>query len=148
MDELSQFIQGNPDPRELKRALAVKMVLQDYRHRKIQTVLQVSSGFISKWTQAFKQRGVEGLQLQHKGSTGYLDDGERLAVVQWLKQKNYWNLQELQAYLENRYDVVFRSLQSYYELFHVAGISWKKTQKRNPKKDPELVKKNMRLRSG
>ena len=148
MDELSQFIQGNPDPRELKRALAVKMVLQDYRHRKIQTVLQVSSGFISKWTQAFRQRGVKGLQLQHKGSTGYLDDGERLAVVQWLKQKNYWNLQELQAYLENRYDVVFRSLQSYYELFHVAGISWKKTQKRNPKKDPELVKKNMRLRSG
>ena len=148
MDELSQFIQGNPDPRELKRALAVQMVLQDYRHRKIQTVLQVSSGFISKWTQAFKQRGVEGLQLQHKGSTGYLDDGERLAVVQWLKQKNYWNLQELQAYLENRYEVVFRSLQSYYELFQVAGISWKKTQKRNPKKDPELVKKNMRLRSG
>ena len=148
MDELSQFIQGNPDPRELKRALAVQMVLQDYRHRKIQTVLQVSSGFISKWTQAFKQRGVEGLQLQHKGSTGYLDDGERLEVVQWLKQKNYWNLQELQAYLENRYEVVFRSLQSYYELFQVAGISWKKTQKRNPKKDPELVKKNMRLRSG
>ena len=149
MDELSQFIQGNPDPRELKRALAVKMVLQDYRHRKIQTVLQVSSGFISKWTQAFKQRGVEGLQLQHKGSTGYLDDGERLAVVQWLKQKNYWNLQELQAYVENKYAVVFRSLQSYYELFHTAGISWKKTQKRNPKKDPELVeKKNRRLARG
>ena len=41
MDELSQFIQGNPDPRELKRALAVQMVLQDYRHREIQTVLQV-----------------------------------------------------------------------------------------------------------
>lgn len=148
MDELSQFIQGNPDPRELKRALAVQMVLQDYRHREIHCVLQVSSGFISKWTQAFKQQGVKGLQLQHKGSTGYLDDGERLAVVQWLKQKNYWNLQELQAYLENSYDVVFRSLQSYYELFHVAGISWKKTQKRNPKKDPELVKKNMRLLRG
>jgi transposase len=141
MDELSQFIQGNPDPRELKRALAVQMVLQDYRHREIQAVLQVSSGFISKWTQAFEQHSVEGLRLQHKGSTGYLDAGERLAVLEWLKQKNYWDLQELQAYLENSHDVVFRSEHRYYELFHVAGISSKKTQKRNPKKDLELVKK-------
>jgi len=62
-------------------------------------------------------------------------------VLEWLKQKNYWDLQELQAYLENSYGVVFRSLQSYYELFQEAGISWKKTQKRNPKKDPELVEK-------
>jgi len=148
MDELSQFIQGNPDPRELKRALAVQMVLQDYRHREIQAVLQVSSGFISKWTQAFEQQGVKGLRLQHKGSTGYLDVQERLTVLEWLKQKNYWDLQELQAHIENSYDVVFRSLQSYYELFRVAGISWKKTQKRNPKKDLELVKKNMRLLCG
>lgn len=144
MDELSQFIQGNPDPRELKRALAVQMVLQNYRHRKIQTVLQVSSGFISKWTQAFEQQGVKGLRLQHKGSTGYLDAQERLTVLEWLKQKNYWDLQELQAYLENSYDVVFRSLQSYYELFHSAGISWKKTQKSNPKKDTQLVEKKTR----
>ena len=95
MDELSQFIQGNPDPRELKRALAVQMVLQDYRHRKIQTVLQVSSGFISKWTQVFEQQGVKGLRLQHKGSTGYLDAQERLTVLEWLKQKNYWDLRKV-----------------------------------------------------
>lgn len=126
MDELSQFIQDNPDPRELKRALAVQMVLQDYRHREIQAVLQVSSGFISKWTQAFEQHGVEGLRLQHKGSTGYLNAQERLAVLEWLKQKNYWDLQELQAYLENSYNVVFRSEHRYYELFHIAGISKEK----------------------
>lgn len=141
MEQLSQFIQDNSDSRELKRALAVQMVLQNYRHREIQGVLQVSSGFISKWTQAFEQQGVEGLRLQHKGSTGYLDTKQRQAVLAWLEQKNYWDLQELQAYLEDSYKVVFRSLQSYYELFHQAGISWKKTQKRNPKKDPELVEK-------
>lgn len=117
------------------------MVLQDYRHREIQSVLQVSSGFISKWTGAFEQQGVEGLRLQHKGSTGYLDAQERLAVLEWLKHKNYWDLQELQADLENSYDVVFSSLQSYYGLFHTAGISWNSTQKRNPKKDLELVEK-------
>jgi putative transposase len=37
--------------------------------------------------------------------------------------------------------VVFDSKQSYYTLFEQAGISWKKTQKRNPKADPALVEK-------
>ena len=141
MDELSQFIQQNPDPRELKRALAVQMVLQDYRHREIQSILQVSSGFISKWTQAYEQQGLKGLPLRHKGSVGYLDAGQRQAVLKWLHQRNYWDLQELQAHLEDHYEVVFQSNQSYYELFHQAGISWKKTQKCNPKKDPELIEK-------
>lgn len=141
MDELSQFIQDNPDPRELKRALAVQMVLQDYRHREIQSILQVSSGFISKWTQAFGQQGIEGLRLQHQGSAGYLDIGQRQAVLEWLQQKNYWNLQELQTHLDEHYGVAFKSNQSYYDLFKEAGISWKKTQKSNPKKDPKLVEK-------
>lgn len=141
VDELNQLIQNNPDPRELKRALAVQMVRQEYCHWKIQQVLQVSSGFISKWTQADEQQGVSGLRLQHKGSVEYLDARQRQAVLEWLEQKNYWNLQELQAHIDDNYGVVFQSNQSYYELFHASGISWKKTQKRNPKKDPELVEK-------
>jgi len=34
MDQLSQFIQDNPDPRELKRAL-VQMVLQDTERSRV-----------------------------------------------------------------------------------------------------------------
>ena len=35
--------------------------------------------------------------------------------------------------------MVFESNQSYYNLFKEAGISWKKTQKKNPAKNDELV---------
>ncbi|MGH2415701.1 MAG: winged helix-turn-helix domain-containing protein, partial [Microcystaceae cyanobacterium] len=38
-----------------------------------------------------------------------------------------------------KYGVVFESKQSYYDLFDVARISWKKTQAHNPKHDEELV---------
>ena len=141
VEKLQQFIQGNPDPRELKRALAVQMVQQDYRHWQIQNLLQVSSGFISKWTQAYQQQGAQGLRLQHKGSVGYLDAQQQQDTLNWLKQKNYWNLQELQTYVDEHHGVIFQSRQSYYELFHKAGISWKKTQKRNPRQNPELVEK-------
>lgn len=149
MEELTEFIQGNPDPRELKRALAVQMVVQDYTYFQIRDVLQVSVGFISKWKQTFEEQGIIGLTLKYQGSTGYLDAIARQAVINWLQQKNYWKLSELQQYIEDSYEVVFASNQSYYDLFKAAGISWKKTQKRNPKQDVELVeKKNRRLPSG
>jgi transposase len=34
---------------------------------------------------------------------------------------------------------VYKSQQSYYDLMNEAGLSWKKTQKTNPKKDDEQV---------
>lgn len=139
--ELSEFIQSNPNPRELKRALAVQMVLQEYTYFEIRDVLKISVGLISKWKQAFEEQGVAGLVLQHQGSRGYLDAEQRQAVIDWLQQKNYWNLSELQHYLADTDEVVFASKQSYYDLFAEAGISWKKTQKRNPKADPKLVEK-------
>lgn len=39
MDKLTEFIQSNPDPRELKRALAVQMVLRDHAYFEIRDVL-------------------------------------------------------------------------------------------------------------
>lgn len=141
MDELTEFIKSNPDPRELKRALAIQMVMQDYTYYEIRDVLSVSVGFITKWRQHYEQQGVAGLYLRHQGSRGYLTPEQRQAVLRWLQQKNYWNLGELQQYVEAQYDVVFDSKQSYYSLFAEAGISWKKTQKCNPKADPKVVEK-------
>jgi putative transposase len=141
-EDLAQFIASNPDARELKRAIAVRMFLSGLKHREIQTILSVSSGFISKWTQLYELGGIPSLKLGHHGSTGYLDQAQRASVISWIQTRQYWHLPELQAHLEDEYDVVFKSKQSYYDLFTAAGLSWKKSQKRNPKTDPALVKKN------
>ena len=58
-----------------------------------------------------------------------------------LRLKKYWNLDELVAYLDEHYGVIYKSKQSYYELLKAAGISWKKSQKFNPSSNPDLVKK-------
>jgi putative transposase len=141
LEDLKAFIQSNPDPREMKRAVAVKMYCEGYRHWQIQEVLGISSGFISKWSQKYELLGAGGLRLAHQGSLGYLSVQQYEAVVSWLQSKPAWTLAELQAHLEEHYDVVYRSLQSYYDLFNAAKVSWKKTQKRNPKADPALVEK-------
>jgi len=127
LDELNDFIHSNRDAREFKRAVAVQMFIKGYKHREIGESLGVSSGFISKWTERYEQLGVQGLKLGYQGSVGYLEPEQRQAVIAWLKRKNYWNLAELQGYIEAEYQVVFNSKQSYYTLFEQAGISWKKT---------------------
>jgi putative transposase len=100
VDDLAQLIESNPDPRELKRAVAVQMVLSGMKHREIQGVLSVSSGFISKWTQLYESGGVAGLKLGHRGSSGYLTAAQRASVMTWIKAQQYWHLPELQAHLE------------------------------------------------
>ena len=48
-------------------------------------------------------------------------------------------MRELESYVDANYGVNFKSKQSYYDLFALAGISWKKSQKRNPRLDSKLV---------
>ncbi|MBD0390686.1 MAG: IS630 family transposase [Nostoc sp. C3-bin3] len=139
MRSLSEFIENSQDKREIQRALAVKMLLEGYTHVAIQSILDVSSGFISKWKKAFFTFGVEGLKLRYKGSQGFLNPQQRCCVIEWLKTKEKWNLSELEYEIASSYGVVFESKQSYYDLFDAAGISWKKTQAHNPKYDEELV---------
>lgn len=141
LDALNDFMTSNPYARELKQAVAVQMFFKGYKHREIAESLGVSSGFINKWTQQYEQLGVSGLKLRYPGSVAYLDHKQRQSLIVWLKGKNDWNLAQLQAYIEQEYEVVFDSKQSYYTLFEQAGIRWKKTQKGNPKADPELVEK-------
>ncbi len=145
--ELQKFIDDRPDAREVRKALAVKLVYQGYKYEEIQTILDVSLGSITSWKQAYEEYGISGLCLNHKGRKSYLSVQQREEVLSWLQTKECWELGELEYKLAFEYDVTYESKRSYYDLFDAAGISWKKTTKLNPKAEPEAVavKKN-RLR--
>jgi putative transposase len=137
--ELQEFIDSRPDARELRKALAVKLVYQGYKYEEIQTILDVSVGSITSWKQAYQEHAIVGLRLNHKGKKGYLNDKQREEVLSWLQTKEIWELGELEYKLAFEYDVIYESKRSYYDLFEAAGISWKKTTGLNPKADKEVV---------
>jgi len=139
--QLESFIKSDIDARELKRAIAVRMAIEGKLYHEISKILGVSKFFVGYWKKQFKTKGIEGIKLGHKGSKGYLTALQNTEVIEWLKNKEYWNLDELVTYLEREFGVIYKSKQSYYELFDRAKISWKKTQKTNPKSEVELVKK-------
>jgi putative transposase len=145
--ELQEFIDCRPDAREVRKALAVKLVYQGYLYEEIQTILDVSLGSITGWKQAYEQYGILGLRLNHKGRKSYLNAGQREEVLSWLQTKESWELSELEYQIAFEYDVTYESKRSYYDLFEAAGISWKKTTAVNPKADEEAVaEKKKRLK--
>jgi putative transposase len=129
MDEikaLSEFMEISTDVREIKRSLAVKMAKQGHKLAEIEQLLNVSPSFVSKWKKKYAQGGVEELKIGLRGSQGYLTVEEREEIIIWLRAKAYWHLAELEKHLTEKYEVNYKSKQSYYDLFHAAGISWKK----------------------
>ena len=142
--ELQEFIDVCSNGREMRKALAVKLIYQDYRYEEIQEILDVSVGSLTGWKQAYEQNGISGLRLNHKGRKSYLSARQREEVLSWLQTKECWELGELEYKLAFEYEVTYESKQSYYDLFNAAGISWKKTTSLNPKADANSVaaKKN------
>lgn len=102
MKELTDFIESNPEERELKRALAVQMVKQNLSYARVAEILRVFISFVGKWKQIFEQKGISGLTLKYQGSKGYLEATQKQAVVEWLQQKQYWNLQQLKMEIEDK----------------------------------------------
>ena len=144
LDELEAFLTEKRDYREYRRGIAVKMALKGYLYDVICDVLNVSPGYISQWKNAYEAHGVAGLALHYKGSQAYLAPDERAAVLDWIRSQGSWSVDQLKTYLETTYDVVFQSRQSYYELLAAAGITWKKAQRSNPAKNPEIVAEKKR----
>lgn len=139
ISELQEFIAVGSNAREVRKALAVKLVYQGYLYEEIQRILNVSIGSITGWKQAYLAHGIDGLRLNHKGRKSYLSAEQREDVLNWLQTKDSWELGELEYKLAFEYGVVYESKQSYYDLFHAAGISWKKSKKLKPKSDPDNV---------
>jgi transposase len=143
IQDLDRWIQTNPDVREFKRAIAVKLSIQGWLYRGIAEILNVSKSFISKWRRRFEENGVAGLRLSYQGSQGFLTPEQKQEVLVWLQQREAWDLSELECYLIEQYDVVFRSPTSYYNLLKEAKISWQKAQAKSARQDLEKIQERI-----
>ena len=138
MSSLDEMI-DLPANREVKRALAVKMILLDFKTEDICTLLNVSASFVSKWKIKFENEGAEALKLNYKGGTGFLTADQRDEILFYLRMQPHYSVEALRDYIEYHYGVVYHSKQSYYHLLNEAGLSWHKTQATNPDRDDAQV---------
>jgi len=129
--QLQAFSRQERDSRQVRKALAVKLIYQGYRYEEISKILDISVGSLSKWKAIYEQYGLAGFAPQHKGRQSYLNSQQREEVLTWLQGQNYWELTDLEQHLLEDYGVVYESKQSYYDLFEAAGFSWQKVKVRS-----------------
>lgn len=124
---------------EIKRATAVKMYLKGYSYSQIADILNVSQFFVEKWRAIYNKNGADCFQVGYKGSEGFLTENQFKDIDLFIKSKQTCKLEELVSYIQNTFGIEYKSKQSYYDLLDKAGMSWKKTEKINPKKDEEKI---------
>jgi putative transposase len=137
---LEEFLEQVKDKREYKRGQAVKLDLAGYARKATAVALSVSVNFVSKWRLQYNRHGAAALALSYQGSKGYLSAKDKEQVLAWLEeQSGYVGRETLETYLESHYGMRYKSTSSYYDLLHQAGMSYKKRQAVNPKKDEQQV---------
>ena len=151
MDKLAKLIEETTDVRELKRALRVKLSAEGMATEAVGAVLRVTPRAVRKWRQRYEEEGVDGLQVQYRGSESYLSVEQRQEIEDWLGAQATITLEEVRDEIEARYGIVYQSKQSYYDLLDASGLSYHRTEKGNPNRNAaqvverrEEIKKNWR----
>ena len=151
MESLDEIINESKDPREVKRALSVKMALSGMPSAQISSILNLSPQYLSKWRIRYEAQGAASLLLAYQGSQSYLSSAQVSEIAAWIASQQSLSIEALRDYLEVQYGVVYQSRQSYYDLLQLGGLSYHKSEKKNPKGDAaqvlerrESIKKNWR----
>ncbi len=79
-------------------------------------------------------QGIPGLKLGYTGAKTKLTREEVESTIKWLLCQEYWDISELEIYLIEEYDVIFKSQETYYNIYKKAKIIRQKAEKLYPKK--------------
>ena len=139
MTSLDEIINDSRDALEVKRAVCVKMALSGMPTVQITEMLNVTPQYVSKWRVRYEQQGAGSLVAGYRGSESYLTGEHRVEILSWIKTQETISVQAVRDYVEEQYGVVYQSKQSYYDLLQAAGLSYHKSEKRNPKRDEAQV---------
>lgn len=139
MKSIDEIINHSRDAREVKRALCVKMRLNEMATAQICELLNISAQYVSKGNGKYEAEGAEGLELGYLGSASYLSKEARTKVLEWIKGQEAMSLAAVRDYVEAEHGILYQSKQSYYDLLDAAGLSYHKSEKRNPKHDEQQV---------
>jgi len=139
MTSLDQIINESRDAREVKRAVCVKMAVSEMPTTQITGMLNVTQQYVSKWRVRYEQEGARSLLSGYRGGESYLTTAHRAEIQSWIKTHATISVAAVRDYVEENYGVVYQSKQSYYDLLQAAGLSYHKSEKRNPKRDEALV---------
>lgn len=121
--------------------------------KEVAGILDLSPETVKDWSKLFLKKGAQAFEPKQRISNHkYLTENQRQQLTKdlnsspqrlGLKQK-FWNLNLLKEYIKKNFKLVYKSNQSYYDLFKYAGLTCQKPRPKNKRQDEKQIKKFMK----
>ena len=83
---------------------------------------------------------IQRAYVGYRGRASYLSHSQREEIIKWIQKQDLLSVQRVRDHIEEKYGILYRSKQSYYQLLSEAGMSYHRTTPLNPKRDEGQVK--------
>ena len=90
-------------------------------------------------TEEQKEKIREKQSAYRKKRRANMTDEQKEQIYQWIQKHDSMTVEKIAQYIEEEFQVIYKSKQSYYDLLELGGMSYHKTFPVNPKKDEAQV---------
>ena len=150
VNNLLTHFQKSRDPKIIKRAQVVMLHLKRYCVRDIAEVCFQEERTIYRWVQAYERHGIGSIfpGYYQNQNASKLSLKQKQQIKQILERSelpaSYWSLGELKKYISARFDIEYKSDQSYYGIFSLCNYTYKLPSLFNIRRDEQLVESRVR----
>jgi transposase len=130
---------------ELKRLQAVRLYGSGVDTATITATLTCAGRSIRQWAQHYQQHGLAGLQSQWQGNNALkLNRQQRQELKErlhqytpdqvlnrevWVSRGSFWTVSDVRLVVQQWYQVIYQTEDSYLNLLHECGFSYQRTER-------------------
>lgn len=148
--QLRKIIKSSKNNRQIRMAQAILLVDQREDPQNIRLLTEIGRSRAFKLRKQFLARGISAIEVKPRGLNKLLTKKQLKEIVRTVKHKKpsevgfhsyeFWNTGILGRYIEEHYNVVYKSKTSYYLIFKRAKFTYHKPGRVYQKHDEEKVK--------
>jgi transposase len=137
------------DPKVLHRAQVVALHIKGYQNNEICEVTFHQETKVSRWIRRYKQNGIGSIfpGYYNNQNASKLTREQKEDIKQHLEENplpvKYWTCEGLKSYMSARFDIEYKSKQSFYALLKFCNYSYKLPSLFDIKRDDEYVEKKV-----
>jgi len=138
------------DLKSKERIQVLILYLKKYPHSKIQDVTFKKESTIDRWIREYKLKGIGSIFTGYYSNqnASKLTNAQKLEIKKHLEGQplpdKFWSLDNIKEYISARFDIEYRSKQSYYAILTFCNYSYKLPSIFNIRRDDDFVEERVK----
>lgn len=149
--EIEDAYRSAKNPNDKIRYQGLKLLSRGYKRKEVSAITGKSIQAIGLWVTAYNKNGLDFLKDKRKtGNRKKITNKQKDRIKELISantpeelgyEGKFWNTTSLKELVKDKFDVTYKSSQSYRDLFSYAGFSFHKPEKVNKNQKPHMRKR-------